>query len=50
MTPDEILAARERHRSPAVERTVLDYVAGRRFPLDLIWTHPDAVSGTGAAT
>ena len=50
MTPDEILAVRERHRSPAVERTVLDYVAGRRFPLDLIWTHPDAVSGTGAVT
>jgi phosphatase NudJ len=51
MTPDEILAARERHRSPAVERTVLDFVAGRRFPLDLIWTHPDAVSGaTGAAS
>ncbi len=49
MTPDEILAARERHRSPAVARTVLDFVAGRRFPLDLIWTHPDAVSGTAGA-
>lgn len=51
MTPEEVLAARGRHRSPAVERTVLDFVAGRRFPLDLIWTHPDAVSGArGAAS
>lgn len=37
MTPDEILAARARHRSPTVERTVLDWASGRRFPLDLIW-------------
>jgi 8-oxo-dGTP pyrophosphatase MutT (NUDIX family) len=44
MTPDEILAERARHRSPAVERTVRDWLAGRRFPLDLIWTHPDAVA------
>ncbi|MFM1989712.1 MAG: hypothetical protein RJA99_2669 [Pseudomonadota bacterium] len=43
MTPDEILAAPERHRSPAVERTVRDWLAGRRFPLDLIWTSPDAI-------
>ncbi|MFZ4756794.1 MAG: NUDIX hydrolase [Burkholderiaceae bacterium] len=43
MTPDEVLAAATRHRSPLVARTVLDYVAGRRFPLDLIWTHPDAI-------
>jgi UDP-N-acetylglucosamine 2-epimerase len=40
---DEVLAAATRHRSPLVARTVLDYVAGRRFPLDLIWTHPDAI-------
>jgi 8-oxo-dGTP pyrophosphatase MutT (NUDIX family) len=43
MTPDEILAAPGRHRSPAVERTVRDWLAGRRFPLDLIWTSPDAI-------
>lgn len=47
MTPDEVLAARARHRSPAVERTVLDWTAGRRFPLDLVWTHPGAVAGPG---
>ena len=49
MTPDEILAERARHRSPAVERTVLDWQAGRRFPLDLIWTHPDAVGARSAS-
>jgi 8-oxo-dGTP pyrophosphatase MutT (NUDIX family) len=49
MTPDEVLAARGRHRSPAVERTVLDWSAGRRFPLDLVWAHPDAVAGPGGA-
>ena len=42
-TPAEILAVPERHRSPAVERTVRDWLAGRRFPLDLIWTSPDAI-------
>ncbi len=50
MTPDEVLAARGRHRSPAVERTVLDWAAGRRFPLDLVWTHPEAVAGPGGAS
>jgi 8-oxo-dGTP pyrophosphatase MutT (NUDIX family) len=49
MTPDEILAERARHRSPVVERTVRDWLAGRRFPLDLIWTHPDAVRPRPAA-
>lgn len=45
MTPDEILAARARHRSPLVERAVLDWRAGRRFPLDLIWTDPGVLRG-----
>jgi 8-oxo-dGTP pyrophosphatase MutT (NUDIX family) len=33
---DEIFAARHRHRSPLVWRCIEDYLAGRRFPLDLI--------------
>jgi 8-oxo-dGTP pyrophosphatase MutT (NUDIX family) len=45
MTPAEILAAEDRHRSPLVARTVHDFVSGRRFPLDLVWTHPDALGG-----
>jgi ADP-ribose pyrophosphatase YjhB (NUDIX family) len=36
MTPAEIEASRERHRSPLVWQCVQDYLAGRRFPLDLI--------------
>ena len=40
MTPDELRASRERHRSPLVLACVDDYLAGRRYPLSLI--HVDA--------
>ncbi len=33
---DEIDACRERHRSPLVLQCIVDWRAGRRFPLDLI--------------
>ena len=33
-----VAARSERHRSPLVARCVEDYLAGRRYPLDLI-TH-----------
>jgi ADP-ribose pyrophosphatase YjhB (NUDIX family) len=36
MTREEIEASVERHRSPLVLQCVRDYLAGRRFPLDLI--------------
>ena len=36
MTPDEIRATIERHRSPLIWQCVSDYLAGRRFPLDLV--------------
>jgi 8-oxo-dGTP pyrophosphatase MutT (NUDIX family) len=38
MTPDEIHATTARHRSPLILRCVEDYLAGRRYPLDLL-TH-----------
>lgn len=38
LTPDEIRAIRDRHRSPLILRCVEDYLAGKRYPLDLI-TH-----------
>jgi 8-oxo-dGTP pyrophosphatase MutT (NUDIX family) len=38
MTPDEILATQARHRSPLILRCVEDYLAGKRYPLELI-TH-----------
>lgn len=36
LTPAEIEACRERHRSPLVLQCVHDYLAGRSFPLDLL--------------
>jgi 8-oxo-dGTP pyrophosphatase MutT (NUDIX family) len=39
MTPEEIEATRARHRSPLVGQCVQDWLAGRRFPLDLIRHH-----------
>jgi phosphatase NudJ len=38
LTPDELCACAERHRSPLVMRCVDDHRAGRRHPLDLIGT------------
>jgi 8-oxo-dGTP pyrophosphatase MutT (NUDIX family) len=35
-TRDELLARRDMHRSPLVLRCIDDYLAGRRFPLDLV--------------
>lgn len=51
MPAQAVLDCPQRHRSPLVARTVQDYMAGRRFALDLIWTHPSALSGhPGAVT
>lgn len=38
MTPDEVRASVQRHRSPLVLRCMEDHLSGRRFPLDLIHT------------
>lgn len=40
MSTDEIRASVARHRSPLLLQCVEDYLAGRRFPLDLV--HVDA--------
>ena len=40
LTPDEVRASADRHRSPLVVRCMEDYLAGQRFPLSLI--HTDA--------
>lgn len=39
LTPDELRACRERHRTPLVMRSLDDYLAGQRFALDLLHTH-----------
>ena len=36
MTPDEIRDSVHRHRSPLILRCVEDYLAGKRYPLELI--------------
>ena len=48
LTPQEIAARRAEHRSPLVLRCVDDYLRGTRFPLELIHTHPSALSGVAA--
>lgn len=40
MTPEEIRATQARHRSPLILRCVEDYLAGKRYPLELL-THYD---------
>lgn len=36
LTPDEIRANQTRHRSPLILRCMEDYIAGKRYPLDLL--------------
>jgi NADH pyrophosphatase NudC (nudix superfamily) len=36
LTPDEVRAVRERHRSPLVQACIDDCLGGRRYPLDVI--------------
>jgi len=40
LTPDEIRASADRHRSPLILRCMEDHLRGQRFPLDLIHTDP----------
>jgi 8-oxo-dGTP pyrophosphatase MutT (NUDIX family) len=40
MSPHEIRASAGRHRSPLLLRCMDDYLAGRRAPMDLIYTDP----------
>ena len=40
MTPQEVRASASRHRSPLVVRCLDDYLAGRRLPLEAVFTDP----------
>jgi 8-oxo-dGTP pyrophosphatase MutT (NUDIX family) len=40
MTPDDVRASRDRHRSALVLRCIEDYLAGQSFPLDLVYCDP----------
>ena len=43
MTPQEIRDSAARHRSPLVLRCLEDHLAGRRSPLDLVYTDPSVL-------
>jgi len=45
LTLGEVRASRERHRSPLVLRCVEDFVAGRRYPIDLLRCDASVWSG-----
>jgi len=40
MSPEEVRASVDRHRSPMVLRCIEDHLAGQRFALNLIYTDP----------
>jgi 8-oxo-dGTP pyrophosphatase MutT (NUDIX family) len=40
LTPQEVEASRDRHRSPLLWQCVADHQAGRRYPLELLATDP----------
>ena len=44
MTLDEVRASQERHRSALVLRCIEDFVAGKSYPLDLVYCDPSVDS------
>ena len=51
MTADEVAAARDRLRGPLVLQCIEDHRAGRRLPLEAVYTHPSVASpDAGTAT
>ncbi|MEZ5665042.1 MAG: NUDIX hydrolase [Burkholderiaceae bacterium] len=44
LSPDEVRASTDRHRSPLVLRCIEDHLAGRRFPLDMVYTDLSVLS------
>jgi len=46
LTPEELRASRARHRSPLLMRCIDDHRAGKRHPLELIYTDPSVLAST----
>jgi phosphatase NudJ len=44
MTEAEIRASVDRHRSPLLLRCLDDYLAGKRYPLDMVYCDPSVLS------
>lgn len=47
LTPEEIRASRDRHRSPLLLRCVEDYLAGVRHPLSVVTTDDSVFAAVG---
>ncbi|MET0311945.1 MAG: NUDIX hydrolase [Burkholderiaceae bacterium] len=45
MTEAEIRASADRHRSPLLLRSLDDYLAGKRYPLDIVYADPSVITG-----
>jgi len=45
LSADEIRASTARHRTPALLQCIEDYLAGARYPLDMLRTSRDTISG-----
>ncbi|GAB4203822.1 MAG: NUDIX hydrolase [Tibeticola sp.] len=48
LSPDEVRASAARHRSPLVLRCMEDHLAGRRFPLSMIYTDPSVLRASAS--
>ena len=46
MSPDEVRASADRHRSPLVLRCIEDHMSGQRFPMEVVFTHPSVLVGS----
>jgi hypothetical protein len=49
LTVQEVKQRSALWRSPLVPRCVDDYLAGRRFPLDALYTHPGVAAASSGA-
>jgi 8-oxo-dGTP pyrophosphatase MutT (NUDIX family) len=49
LSPDEIRASADRHRSPLVVQCMEDHLKGQRFPLSLIHTDPSVAQRQAAS-
>jgi 8-oxo-dGTP pyrophosphatase MutT (NUDIX family) len=47
MTPDEVRASADRHRSPLVLRCIEDHLAGRRYPMETVLTDTSVFAPSG---
>jgi phosphatase NudJ len=47
MTPEEVRASADRHRSPLVLKCIEDHLAGVRYPLEVLYADPSVLAKPG---